>query len=186
MIAFPPPVEGRDCGNCNVCCVIFAINDPALTKPQGVRCPNSLPDNRCGIHDHRPQTCRDFLCGWRLLRWVHPGLRPDLSGVMIRVMPEDIDGNRRLCMRVTFLTDAALEADGAAEAVAAAVAGNVPVFLHVQAEDGHPHVTTRVDEVLAQSVRERNRPELVSLLRTIQGHARDMARQKAERDAQLP
>ena len=185
-VSFPPPVEGRECGGCNVCCVIYAIVDPALTKAQNVRCPNSLPDNRCGIHDRRPQTCRDFLCGWRLLRWVHPGLRPDLSGVMIRVMPKDIDGSHRLCMLVTFLTDAGLDADGAAEAVAAAVADGVPVFLHIQGADDRPHVMTRVDEVLVRSVRERNKPELVSVLRTIREHAGTMARQKAERDAQAP
>lgn len=183
MVNFPPPVEGRECGGCNVCCIVYAIRDPELTKAQGVRCPNSLPDNRCSIHDRRPQTCRDFLCGWRLLRWVRPGLRPDLSGVMIRVMPQEIDGAERLCMLVTFLTDAGLDAEGAAETVAAAVASDVPVFLHVQGGDDRPHVMTRVDHVLAKSVRERNKAELLGVLREIRSHGGKMARQKAEQEA---
>ena len=53
-------VAGRECGTCNVCCVALTIEDPALTKVQGYRCPNTRPDNLCGIYETRPDTCRTF------------------------------------------------------------------------------------------------------------------------------
>ena len=66
----PILVPGRDCGTCNVCCVALTINDPALKKVQGYRCPNTLPDKSCAIYESRPRTCRTFYCGWRRLKWI--------------------------------------------------------------------------------------------------------------------
>ena len=61
-------VPDRTCGTCNVCCVALTINDKALQKVQGYRCRNTLPDKGCAIYDTRPDTCRTFFCGWRLLK----------------------------------------------------------------------------------------------------------------------
>lgn len=35
-------IPGRECGECNVCCVALTIDDPALQKVQGYRCKNSV------------------------------------------------------------------------------------------------------------------------------------------------
>src|SRR6266702_770795 len=78
-------VPGRECGNCNVCCVALTIDDEALQKAGGCRCPNSLPDKRCGIYETRPRTCSSFYCGWRLLKWVREPMRPDASGVLVQL-----------------------------------------------------------------------------------------------------
>lgn len=161
----PPPVEGRECGNCNVCCVVLTIDDPELKKVQGVRCPNALPDNRCGIYETRPRTCRTFLCGWRMLRWVRPGLRPDLAGVLVRPVQRTIDGAVRMTVSVTLLSEAGVEADGIAETMAAAVAAGLPVFLEVLGRPGYSHATARVDELLADCVRQRDKPGMLSMLR---------------------
>ena len=39
-------IEGRECGSCTVCCVALTIDDPALQKVQGYRCPNLTPLER--------------------------------------------------------------------------------------------------------------------------------------------
>src|ERR1700742_4398768 len=109
-------VPGRACGGCNVCCVALTIDEPALQKLQGYRCKNTLPDKGCAIYETRPQTCRTFFCGWRRLKWVRETLRPDSSGVLVRLHHEKAaDGTMRLGVMVTLLTDAALKAEGLAE-----------------------------------------------------------------------
>ena len=83
--AAPDLVAGRECGTCNVCCVALTIDDPALRKAQGYRCRNATRDNGCTIYEDRPGTCRAFFCGWRRLKWVREPLRPDRSGVLVRL-----------------------------------------------------------------------------------------------------
>lgn len=75
-------VPGRECGPCTVCCVVPAIDDPELVKPSGTTCHNCTGTG-CAIYASRPQTCRDFLCGWRRLALLGADWRPDLSGVLI-------------------------------------------------------------------------------------------------------
>ncbi len=70
-------IPGRECGECNVCCVALTIDDPALQKVQGYRCKNSVAGQGCVIYETRPQTCRAFNCGWQMLKWVKPTMRPD-------------------------------------------------------------------------------------------------------------
>ncbi len=50
-------IPGRECGDCNVCCVSLTIDDPELQKVQGYRCKNSVPGKGCVIYQNRPQTC---------------------------------------------------------------------------------------------------------------------------------
>src|SRR5271165_1629932 len=114
-------VPGRSCGSCDVCCVALTIDEPHLQKLQGHRCPNLQQDHLCRIYDTRPQTCRAFFCGWRRLKWVREPLRPDRSGVLVRLHGElsTSGGTPRLGVMFTLLTDAALRAEGLAESVAA-------------------------------------------------------------------
>lgn len=176
MAAPPPaPVLARECGGCNVCCVALTIDDPALHKVQGVRCPNARPDNGCGIYDTRPGTCRRFLCGWMRHRWVRPGLRPDLSGVLVRGQVRDVDGVRRASIVVSLLREAGLEAEGLAETVAAPVASGMPVFLEVVSRPGYTYGTARVDGVLGDAVRARDKGALLGQLRAYWAQGRAQA-----------
>lgn len=166
-------VPGRECGACNVCCVALTIDDPALRKPQGYRCPNTTPDHGCRIYDSRPDTCRTFFCGWRRLAWVRDGLRPDRSGVLVRLQGEvKADGARTLGVAFALLTDAALKADGLAESVAAAVQAGVPVYLHVPGPPGYTASQARINEVLEPAVLTRDKAELLRVLRAARNKGR--------------
>jgi len=167
--AEPELVAGRECGTCNVCCVALTINDPELQKLQGHRCPNALPDNSCAIYATRPQTCRTFYCGWRRFKWIRETLRPDVSGVLFRQHNEISEADRTYRPGVVFtlLTGNAVNADGLAETVAAAVFADVPVYMHVPGPPGHTASQTRINEALSEAVLTRNKPALLHILRRI-------------------
>ena len=167
-------VPGRDCGPCNVCCVALTIDDPQLRKLQGYRCRNTLPDQSCAIYPSRPRTCRDFNCGWRMLKWVRETLRPDRSGVLIRLHGEisRATGTQTMGVMITLLDSAALKAEGLAETVAAAVAANVPVYLHVPGPPGHTAGRARLNEALAGAVLARDKAAVLHILRRARSQGR--------------
>jgi hypothetical protein len=82
--------ENYECGDCTACCRELIIDVPGLTKLAGVLCSNCVDGKGCAIYGVRPQACRDFLCGWRLLplpeEW-----RPDHSQILITQEPADPD-----------------------------------------------------------------------------------------------
>jgi hypothetical protein len=160
-------LPGRECGSCNVCCVSLTIDDPEMQKVQGIRCKNARPDNSCAIYPTRPHTCRDFNCGWRLLKWVKEALRPDRSGVLIRLHYEvsSTTQERRLGVIFTLLDRTALKAEGLAESVAAAVAADVPVYLNVPGPPGYTSGQARLNDALTHAVQTRDKPAVLEILR---------------------
>ena len=164
MEAVPHPlVSGRECGECNVCCVALTIDDPDLRKVQGVRCKNALSDNSCAIYDARPRMCRSFFCGWRMLKWVKEPLRPDRSGVLIRLQVEKASG--KLGVVFTLLTRAAAKAEGLAESIAAAIAADIPVYLNVPGPPGYTSGQARINEVLEGAVLAHDKEAVLRILR---------------------
>lgn len=64
-------IEGRNCDGCALCCKVLVIDD--LNKPRNEWCRHCNPKKGCGIYDTRPQTCRNFHCGYFFI----PGLTED-------------------------------------------------------------------------------------------------------------
>jgi hypothetical protein len=81
----------RQCGGCQVCCVVLEIQDPSLNKPAGTPCQH-LNGQGCSIYEWRPQPCRNFLCLWRLLPTLPENWRPDRSGIFIYQIPNTMPG----------------------------------------------------------------------------------------------
>jgi hypothetical protein len=172
----PALVADRTCGPCIVCCKALTIEDPALQKPQGHLCRYAVADKGCGIYETRPQTCRIFYCGWRRLKWIRETLRPDRSGVLVRLDGElaTADGTLRPGVMFTLLTDAALDADGLAESVAAGVAAGMPVYIDVPGPPGHTSTNARVNEALHDAVVARDKAAVLQILRQIHATASSM------------
>jgi Fe-S-cluster containining protein len=168
-VADPYLVAGRECGSCNVCCVALTIEDPRLHKAQGYRCKHARRDNGCAIYETRPQSCRSFFCGWRRLKWVREALRPDRSDVLVRLNGEfsPEDGQERLAVEFMFLSPTALEAEGIAETIAAAVAARIPVSMSVPGRPGYTYAHARINEPLEEAVKTRNKPAMLAILAEI-------------------
>ena len=83
--AAQPLVPGRECGPCTACCVHLLIHSAEFTKLQGVVCPNCELEHGCKIYATRPQACRDFICGWRIMPQFDEHWRPDKSGVIVKI-----------------------------------------------------------------------------------------------------
>ncbi len=169
-----PLIPGRECGECNVCCVSLTIDDAEMQKPQGYRCRNTLPDKRCAIYPTRPRTCREFFCGWRQLKWIRQTMRPDVSGVLVRQHGEisKTDGTPRIGVIFTLLTNAALKAEGLAESVAAAVAADIPVYLSIPGPPGYTSSSARINEVLLHAVQTSDKEEVLRILRAARAKGR--------------
>jgi hypothetical protein len=81
----PPIVAGRACGDCMLCCKLFAI--AALDKPMGKWCVHASPGRGCGIYADRPGECRAFHCGWLLDPTLGPEWKPDRAKFFISQQP---------------------------------------------------------------------------------------------------
>jgi hypothetical protein len=168
LASMPPPlVPGRACGACNVCCVSLTIDDVDLQKVQGYRCRHAMPDNGCDIYEARPDTCRTFFCGWRQLKWVKEGLRPDTSQVLVRLhqATKGSADERRVTVVFCLLSRAGLKAEGLAESVAAAVNAGVDVYLEVPGPPGYTSGMAQINDAVMASVMTRDKPGLLAVLR---------------------
>ncbi len=159
-------VQGRVCGPCDVCCRVPTIDEPALQKLPGYRCENALPGGGCAIYEARPRTCRDFFCGWRRLKWIGEAMRPDLSGVLVRLLREatPVEGVDRFAVAFTILDESAVAAKGFAEAVAAAVSAGIGTYLIVPGPPGHSSSQMRINEDMVDTVRRRDKPAMLRRL----------------------
>lgn len=70
----------KECGSCTLCCKILGVIE--LDKPINKWCEHCIKSVGCSIYDERPNSCKDFECGWLLsnapLEW-----RPDKSHMII-------------------------------------------------------------------------------------------------------
>jgi hypothetical protein len=55
---------------------------PELYKPAWSLCPNCAVGSGCKVYPDRPQSCRDFLCGWLMAPYMGPDLKPDKCHVV--------------------------------------------------------------------------------------------------------
>jgi hypothetical protein len=58
------PGQGRECGECSLCCKVFPIKE--ISKPKDTWCPHCRPSGKggCTIYNSRPQICRAYRCAW--------------------------------------------------------------------------------------------------------------------------
>lgn len=78
-----PPVSGRACGSCTLCCKVYDIAE--LDKKAGAWCGHCEPGRGCRIHESRPRPCRDFDCLWLTQSWLGPEWKPDRARMVLSV-----------------------------------------------------------------------------------------------------
>ena len=72
----------------------------------------------------------------------------------------------------TLLNKRALNADGLAESVAAAVAAGVPVYLHIPGPPGYTSSQARVNDALLHAVQTRDKEAVLEVLRVARQQGR--------------
>ena len=81
----------RECGTCNLCCKLPAINEKDLVKPDYKWCNNCDIGVGCKIYKTRPAPCKDFLCLWK----AHlTDLKPDKVGFFMIVENESAKAHK--------------------------------------------------------------------------------------------
>lgn len=126
----PPPIAGRECGACTACCIELGIDDPQLRKPDHEACPYMVAGQGCAIHATRPQTCRNWYCGWRILH-LSDAMRPDRANIVLAPELDAAVGSGKGGLRIIVLNEdrSALLQDELLTLVAKCVKGGVPIFL---------------------------------------------------------
>lgn len=71
----------RMCGPCTLCCKLLRVE--SLGKPQGKWCERCAVGIGCRTYDARPPECRQFLCGYLMLRELDESWQPSLSKLMV-------------------------------------------------------------------------------------------------------
>ncbi len=168
MPTLPPPIPGRECGGCSVCCVELKIDDPELQKDDDVPCPHLTLNAKCSIYESRPHTCRHWLCGWRLMA-LSDGMRPDRSKILLVPEMGTVPGYEKGGLRIVFVggqipmrfDDEFLNLTGKM------VAGGVPLFLSYGS--GPYGKRIMVNEQLKPAVTAGDRDKFVEILRDTLG-----------------
>jgi hypothetical protein len=78
-----PLVPGRACGSCMLCCKVMLV--PELNKPAGHLCSYAAAGKGCSIHEHRPRSCHQFFCGWRLDPNIDAMWKPEICGFVVTI-----------------------------------------------------------------------------------------------------
>lgn len=159
-------VPDRICGGCNVCCIVPKIDEPALQKLPGCRCRNALSSGACAIYETRPETCRSFLCGWRMLSWVDERLRPDQSAVFIRLTKDEdlLVGPHRFALMVTVLGREGLNASGLAETMITSIKTQIDTYLVVPGPPGYTSCRSWLNDLLREAANREDALQFKSLL----------------------
>jgi hypothetical protein len=100
-------------------------------------------------------------------------MRPDLSHVLIR-LESGAGGEGEGMQRgigLGLLSEKALKADGLAEAVAAAISAELPVYLYVPGPPGFTTTSARINEYLIGPVKARNKIQVLEVLRRLRESA---------------
>jgi hypothetical protein len=74
-------VSGKSCGSCTECCKMMEVSE--LHKAAWTMCSSCAVGVGCKIYPDRPQSCREFLCGWLTAPFMGPDLKPDKCHVVI-------------------------------------------------------------------------------------------------------
>jgi hypothetical protein len=130
-MGLPVLAQGRECGECDACCVHLDVDDEAIAHKRGVACPRLGGDHRCTQYEVRPQTCRDFRCLW-LEGFGAVTDRPDVLGCIFHVAASE-DGSGLLYIAANETRPGALDAGQPAHGAIKAMGWSTPV------------VATRVD-----------------------------------------
>jgi hypothetical protein len=155
-------VPGRECGDCNVCCRIFAIDKPEIQKQPGALC-RHCANGPCEIYQTRPDVCRTYYCGWRRLEILEEDWRPDKSGILVELGDSDTPSPTSPALVLVLIGNPlkTVRQQRFIEFVATSIRRNTPLFLSVPGPVGKQAARLAL-----------NSPEVVAAVRQSRSHVR--------------
>jgi len=115
---------------------------PELQKPPGVLCKNCKPGAGCTIYDKRPQLCREWYCGWRLLPFGEEW-RPDRCQILVMMLTETMLKGLKYAVQINLIgSHDRISWQPLVSQIATFISNNVPVFLAVPGKAGHVFAQT--------------------------------------------
>ncbi|MCR3690974.1 MULTISPECIES: YkgJ family cysteine cluster protein [Citrobacter] len=140
-------VSGRNCNECDVCCTYLRIEKPELTKKADVRCPHLSEQRGCGIYDERPDVCRTWYCGWRIMPFLRDDMRPDHSKILIKQDEAGFVFQPLQAENAKNLTH-----ENVLEAIGALVSNGIEVKISIPTRPGYCNALMSVHEQLKVAV----------------------------------
>jgi hypothetical protein len=143
-------VSGRECGECNACCVVLLIDDEYFKKPADQVCSNLLEKGGCKIYTQRPSVCQEWYCAWRFMAQLDESWRPDRSGIMLRSDENGIIFQPIRDPKTVLITERAIELIGGG------VAQGIPMSMSIATQKGFRSYGISLNEPLETAVQSRN------------------------------
>lgn len=170
-------VPGRECGSCNICCIIPAIDRPDIQKISGATCRNCTASG-CAIYEARPEVCQSYYCGWRRLEMIDADWRPDLCGVLVELdvgtIPPQYSANFGLVLILVGNPLRTVSEPRFLDFVARCVAGNMMVSLGLPGPHGKQSAQLPLNTKPMMEATRRSRTEvrllLEKILKRLSGH----------------
>jgi len=170
-------VPGRECGSCNICCIIPAIDRPDIQKISGATCRNCTASG-CAIYEARPEVCQSYYCGWRRLEMIDAEWRPDLCGVLVELdvgkIPPQYSANFGLVLILVGNPLRTVREPRFLDFVARCVAGNMMVSLGLPGPHGKQSAQLPLNTTAMKEASQRSRADvkllLEKILKRLSGH----------------
>tara|TARA_Y100000310_G_scaffold330460_1_gene402131 strand:+ start:2202 stop:2576 length:375 start_codon:yes stop_codon:yes gene_type:complete len=86
----------RTCGDCSECCRAFPLDQTDTgISPSGVFC-KWCTQPGCSLYttEQFPTGCRDFFCGWIQNENIPENLKPNLTGVILQVLDNNLNTSK--------------------------------------------------------------------------------------------
>jgi hypothetical protein len=167
----------RTCGACTLCCTALVVETPEFRKMAGVTCTHCTAAG-CGIYERRFPICRSYHCGWIHSPELGDDWRPDISGVMVMPVTENVPTEFAVREGVELLVVGGADAirkPAFAPFVLNLVVNQVPVWLGVPGPVGYYPARALLNRPLAAAAAardvERVRDVLQQIHRSAAGHA---------------
>lgn len=143
-------VSGRECGECNVCCIVLMIDDGHFKKPADKVCANLMDKGGCKIYSQRPTVCQDWYCAWRFMEQLDETWRPDRSGILVQSDENGIIFQPIREPKVVLTTDRVIELIGGG------VAQGIPMSISIPTRKGFRSYSLPLNDHLQEAVQSRN------------------------------
>lgn len=156
-------VPNRNCDECSVCCISVRIDEDTLKKTEDIPCPNLDQNQGCGIYENRPEVCKFWYCGWKIMANLSNSWRPDRIGILIRIDPE----GKGLILQIIDNNPNILLDEEPANFIANSIKRGINISISVPTKPNYCNCITNLNEYLSLPLQFGNKTNFLEKLEEI-------------------